>query len=165
MREMSRIIVTSRRAFIVSAAAVALVKPLLAIAEEAVDSDTANLDRSEQFQDIFAKITGNGTPGEEKITVELPELAENGNFVPITISVDSPMTETDYVKTIYLLSTANPVALVATFHLLPINGLARVQTRMRLAKTQDVITLGHFSGGSMYIATTRVKVTIGGCAG
>ncbi|HEY8194887.1 MAG TPA: thiosulfate oxidation carrier protein SoxY, partial [Hyphomicrobium sp.] len=88
----------------------------------------------------------------------------NGNFVPITIVVESPMTDADHVKAIHLLSTANPVAHVATFRLSPINAVARVQSRMRLAKTQDVVTLAELSTGQMLIATTFVKVTIGGCA-
>jgi sulfur-oxidizing protein SoxY len=102
-------------------------------------------------------------PAEGKITLELPEIAENGNFVPVTITIESPMTADDYVKTIYLLSTSNPIARVATFHLTPLNGLARVQSRMRLSKTQDVIVLAELSNGTMEIATLLVKVTIGGC--
>ena len=74
------------------------------------------------------------------------------------------MTDDDYVKTIHILSTSNPVARVATFHLSPVNGAAKVQSRMRLAKTQDVIALATLSSGVMLISTALVKVTIGGCA-
>ncbi len=106
---------------------------------------------------------GSVEPIEGKITVELPEIAENGNFVPLTITVDSPMTADDYVRKIHLLSTNNPVARVATFHLSPINAVARVQSRMRLSKTQDVVVVAEMSNGDMAIATSLVKVTIGGC--
>lgn len=163
MPERQHITNISRRTLVVSAAASAmLLKPLLALAE---DATLLSLTRSAQFEEAFAKLVAGATPLEGKVAVELPEIAENGNFVPITISIDSPMTDADHVKTIHLLSTANPVALVGTFRLSPINGEARVQTRMRLAKTQDVITLAEFSNGALAISTNLVKVTIGGCAG
>jgi len=161
MRELSKISIVNRRSFLVSAAAVAGLTPLLV---HAATTSSLTLDRSPKFEEDFAKLVGGATPVEGKITVDLPEIAENGNFVPITISVDSPMTDADYVRAIHLLSTANPVAHVATFRLSPLNAVARVQSRMRLAKTQDVVTLAELSSGQMLIATTLVKVTIGGCA-
>ena len=161
MREDIRVSILNRRAFLVSAVAVAGLTPFLVYAET---SSSLTLERSKQFEEDFARIVAGATPVEGRIAVDLPELAENGNFVPITIAVDSPMTDADYVKAIHLLSTANPFAHVATFHLSPLNALARVQTRMRLAKTQDVVTLAELSTGEMLIATTLVKVTIGGCA-
>lgn len=161
MREDIRVSILNRRAFLVSAVAVAGLTPFLVYAET---SSSLTLERSKQFDEDFARIVAGATPVEGRIAVDLPELAENGNFVPITIAVDSPMTDADYVKAIHLLSTANPFAHVATFHLSPLNALARVQTRMRLAKTQDVVTLAELSTGEMLIATTLVKVTIGGCA-
>jgi sulfur-oxidizing protein SoxY len=118
---------------------------------------------SQEFKDDFARIVGAAKPIEGKISVDLPETADNGNFVPITVGVDSPMTEADHVTAIHLLSTANPHAHVATFHLSPVNAVARVQSRMRLAKTQDVIVLAMLSGGDVLTSTTRVKVLIGGC--
>ena len=160
MRDDIKIAILNRRSFLVSAAAAAGLTPLLAYADS---SGSLTLERSKKFDDAIAKLLGGATAIEGKLAVDLPELAENGNFVPITIVVDSPMTDTDYVKAIHLLSTANPVAHVATFRLSPINAVARVQSRMRLAKTQDVVTLAELSTGQMLIATTLVKVTIGGC--
>jgi sulfur-oxidizing protein SoxY len=155
--------ILGRRTFVVSAlaAAAAGFRPLSALAE---DTSALTLERSQKFKDDFARLVGAATPIEGKIAVDLPDIAENGNFVPITMAVDSPMTEADHVTAIHLLSTANPVAHVATFRLSPINAVARVQSRMRLAKTQDVIVLAELSGGDMLISTTLVKVTIGGCA-
>lgn len=161
MREDIRVSILNRRAFLVSAVAAAGLTPFLVYAET---SSSLTLERSKQFEDDFARIVAGATPVEGKIAVDLPEIAENGNFVPITIAVDSPMTDVDYVRAIHLLSTANPFAHVATFRLSPLNALARIQTRMRLAKTQDVITLAELSTAEMLIATTLVKVTIGGCA-
>ena len=160
MWEKAGISIISRRTFVVSAIAAAGLTPLLVYAQT---SGSMTLERSQKFQDEFAKLIGGATPVKDKITVDLPELAENGNFVPITISVDSPMTDADHVTAIHILATANPVALIATFHLSPINAVARVQSRMRLAKTEDVVTLAKLSSGAMLIATTLVKVTIGGC--
>ena len=161
MRDRIDITILNRRTFVIAGAAAAGLTPYLAQAEE---SDApATFVRSQEFEDDFARIVGNATPVEGKISVDLPETADNGNFVPITIAVDSPMTDADHVTTIHLLSTANPHAHVATFHLTPVNAVARVQSRMRLAKTQDVIGLAMLSGGDVLVSTTRVKVLIGGC--
>lgn len=160
MREKAGISIINRRTFVASAVAAAGLTPLLVYARTL---GSLTLERSQQFQDEFARLTGDAIPVEDKIKVDLPELAENGNFVPITITVDSPMTEADHVRAIHILATANPVARIATFHLSPMNGIARVQSRIRLAKTEDVVTLAELSSGAMLIATTLVKVTIGGC--
>lgn len=157
--------IINRRTFLVSATAAAGLTPLLVYAETSSTetSGVSGHERSQKFFDDFARLVGNATPVEGKITVDLPEVADNGNFVPITISIDSPMTDADHVKAIHILATANPVAHIATFHLSPINAVARVQSRIRLAKTEDVVTLAELSNGEMLIATTNVKVTIGGC--
>lgn len=163
----TRLTVISRRTFMLSAAAsVAMATALgtLLASQEAIAGDaSASGERSSLFEDEFKKLMGSAEPIEGKITVELPEIAENGNFVPLTITVDSPMTADDYVRKIHLLSTNNPVARVATFHLSPVNAVARVQSRMRLSKTQDVVVVAEMSNGDMAIVTSLVKVTIGGC--
>lgn len=162
MPERSSILVLSRRTFFISAAAAAVPSPCFAQAAETQGSGPG--EPSANFKDELAKIIGSAKPADGKVTIDLPEIAENGNFVPITITVDSPMTDADYVKAVHILSTENPVARVATFHLRPANAVARVQSRMRLAKTQDVVVLAELSSGQMFISTTMVKVTIGGCA-
>lgn len=102
---------------------------------------------------------------EGKITFKLPTIAENGNTVPVTINVDSPMTDDDHVTSVYLLSEKNPVADIAAFHLTPMSGKAMVSTRVRLAKTQNLIAVAQMSDGSVYIGKKKIKVTIGGCGG
>lgn len=161
MSERILIHVLSRRSLLASAAASLCLPTFLARAEA---PSASALERSPQFEEAFKALLAGATPVEGKIAVDLPEIAENGNFVPITMQVDSPMTAEDHVKAIHLLSTGNPVARVATFHLSPINAVARVQTRMRLAKTQDVIVVAELSNATLAIATVLVKVTIGGCA-
>ena len=152
----------NRRSLLLSAAGAALAFPAwLALAEETAQT---LVDRSKLFEEALSALLNGATPVEGKITLELPEIAENGNFVPLSVSIESPMTDESHVKAIHILSSANPVARVATFHLSPVNGIARVQSRMRLAKTQDVFAIAELSDGALAIGTATVKVTIGGCS-
>jgi sulfur-oxidizing protein SoxY len=153
--------ILSRRTFIVAGAVAVGLAPFVAHADES--GAAALSEPSQDFRDDFKRIVRDAKPIDGKVSVDLPETADNGNFVPITIAVESPMTDADHVKAIHILSSANPHAHVATFHLSPVNAVARVQSRMRLAKTQDVIVLAELSGGDVLISTTRVKVLIGGC--
>lgn len=100
-----------------------------------------------------------------KITIKLPEIAENGRTVPITVSVDSPMSGSDYVKRIIVMSEGNPNPQVVEFNLTPAAGKAEISTRIRLGKTQNVIAAAVMSNGSVYTGKKKVKVTIGGCGG
>ena len=118
---------------------------------------------SAQFDIALKKIIGQSVPLEEGVTLELPEIAENGNIVPYKLAVASPMTDEDHVERLHLLSTANPQAAVATFHFTPLSGKANVTGRMRLAKTQDVVAVAETSTGKLLIGRQNVKVTIGGC--
>lgn len=114
---------------------------------------------------LLGELTGGKTPSEGRVKLDMPEIAENGNTVPLTVTVESPMTEQDHVKAIYVLADGNPEPGVAVFHLSPMNGKAEVATRMRMAKTQNVIAAAQMSDGSVYMGKTEVKVTIGGCGG
>ncbi len=109
--------------------------------------------------------TGGKTPMTGKITLTAPEIAENGNTVPISVSVDSEMTEASYVQSVIVLAEGNPNPGVATFHFTPMSGDASATTRMRLAKTQNVVAVAKMSDGSVYMDTKLVKVAIGGCGG
>lgn len=113
----------------------------------------------------IAKFT-DGKPLETgKISIELPEIAENGNTVPLAITVDHPMTLDDYVSDILVVAAANPRPRVATFQLTPMCGRAEVATRIRLAATQNVVVLAKTSNGQIYSDQKEVKITIGGCGG
>ena len=100
-----------------------------------------------------------------RITMELPQIAENGNTVPMGFEIESPMTDGDYVKVVHVFADKNPNPYVATFRFTPESGMAKVSTRMRLLKSQNVIAVAEMSDGSIYMAKTPVKVTIGGCGG
>ncbi|MCB2099560.1 MAG: thiosulfate oxidation carrier protein SoxY [Rhodobacterales bacterium] len=113
----------------------------------------------------LAKHLGGATAKEGKVDLKLPEIAENGRTVPVTITVDSPMTDGDYVKAIHVVADGNPTPEMISFVLSPNAGKAEIATRVRLSKTQNVIAAAVMSDGSVYTGTKQVKVTIGGCGG
>lgn len=98
-----------------------------------------------------------------KVTLDLPETAENGLTVPTTVIVESPMTDADHVKQIILVAEGNPLPEIATFNLTPAMGKAEIKTRIRLGLTQDVVAVAIMSNGDAYTAKKNVKVTVGGC--
>jgi sulfur-oxidizing protein SoxY len=113
----------------------------------------------------IAKFTG-GKPTEAgRIAIDLPEIAENGNTVPLAIKVDSPMTAGDYVSEIRVVADGNPNPGIVRFHLTPMAGRAEVATRIRLNSTENVIVLAKTSTGKFYAERKMVKVTVGGCGG
>jgi sulfur-oxidizing protein SoxY len=109
--------------------------------------------------------TGGKEPAAGKITLTAPEIAENGNTVPISVEVESAMSGDDLVESVMILADGNPNPAVATFQFTELSGAAAATTRMRLAKTQDVIAVAKMKDGSVFSDTKLVKVTIGGCGG
>lgn len=103
-------------------------------------------------------------PKAGKVKIEAPEIAENGNSVPVSVSVDSPMSPADYVRAIHIIADRNPQPGVASFLLSPANGKAEVHLRMRMAESQNVIVVAELSDGSAWTATREVTVTVGGCS-
>lgn len=113
----------------------------------------------------LSKLTGGASAKDGKVSMKLPEIAENGRTVPLTVSVDSPMSGDNYVKAIHVVAEGNPSPDMCSFHLTPECGKAEVQTRIRLGKTQNIVAAAVMSDGSVYMAKQQVKVTIGGCGG
>lgn len=109
-------------------------------------------------EELTAAFTGGVAPGTTGITLTAPEIAENGNTVPV--AVDAPG-----AVSIMLLAMGNPEPAVATFNFGPAAGSQMASTRIRLAKTQDVMAVAKMADGSFVQATATVKVTIGGCGG
>lgn len=136
-----------------------------AVAAAALGQSVAPASAANDLDELAKKFTGGKTPVAGKIKLDLPEIAENGNTVPITVSVDSPMTEQSYVSDVIVLADGNPRAGVATFHFSPASGVAEANTRIRLANTQNIVAIAKMNDGSFYTATKQVKVTIGGCGG
>jgi len=98
-----------------------------------------------------------------KVHLKAPEIAENGAVVPVTVEVDSPMTDDDYVKAIYIFATKNSNVRCADVMLTPANGAAMFASRIKLGTSQDVMALVETSKGEFLSASQNVKVTIGGC--
>ena len=115
--------------------------------------------------DLIKKFTGGKTPTPGRVKLDLPEIAENGNTVPMTVSVESPMTEQSHVTEVLVVGDGNPNGGMVTFHFSPASGVAEANTRIRLAATQDVIAVAKMNDGSFFTASKQVKVTIGGCGG
>jgi sulfur-oxidizing protein SoxY len=116
-------------------------------------------------QDLIKAFTGGKQAAEGKVKLDLPEIAENGNTVPMTVSVESPMTEQSYVSEVLIVGDGNPNGGLVTFHFTPLSGVAEANTRIRLAATQNIIAVAKMNDGSFVTASKQVKVTIGGCGG
>lgn len=151
--------IVDRRDFVLGAGALAALGFLFGPSRALAQDKAAELDAA------LKKIMGAAKPVEGKILLDLPEIAENGNTVPFSLSVESLMTEQNYVKAMHILATANPQLDVASFQFTPASGKAMVATRMRLAGTQDVIAIAELSDGKFLMGKRTVKVTIGGCGG
>ena len=98
-----------------------------------------------------------------KIKIDIPPLVENGNTVPMTISVASPMTADDHVKSIHVFNEKNPLPNIGNFYLGPQAGRAQVSTRIRLADSQKVVAIARLSDDSFWQVSTEVIVTLAAC--
>ena len=118
---------------------------------------------SESAAAAIKAILGDATLRQGKIALDLPPIAENGNSVPLTVSVDSPMTATDHVRSIHVFAEANPRPNVAHFHLGPRAGKAQVSTRIRLFTSQKIIAIAALSDGSFWSGGAEVIITLAAC--
>ncbi len=98
-----------------------------------------------------------------RVKFDVPPLVENGNTVPMTVTVDSPMTKTDYVKAVHVFNEKNPQANVISAQLGPRAGKAVVTTRIRLAGTQKLTAIAEMSDGTYWSDTQEVIVTLAAC--
>jgi sulfur-oxidizing protein SoxY len=98
-----------------------------------------------------------------RVTLDIPPLVENGNTIAMSVTVDSPMTGTDYVKAIHVFNEKNPQPDVISVHLGPRAGKAMFSTRIRLADSQNVVAIAELSDGSLWSDTAEVIVTIAAC--
>lgn len=117
------------------------------------------------YEEVIKKFTGGKTPTVGRVRIDAPEIAENGNTVPMTISVESPMTPASHVTDVLVVADGNPRPGVVTFHFTPESGAAEANTRIRLANTQFLTAVARMNDGSFFSARKEVKVTIGGCGG
>ena len=98
-----------------------------------------------------------------KVKFDIPPLVENGNTVPMTVSVSSPMTPEDFVKSIHVFNEKNPQPNIGNFYLGPRAGRAQISTRIRLADSQKIVAIARLSDGSFWSATADVVVTLAAC--
>ncbi len=149
--------VVNRRSFVLGASAVAALATLAPLGSTPASAKA--------WKDFMKEAIGDATPTMGKVKVDLPEIAENGNTVPYKVTVDSPMSDADYVKAVHVYATGNPGPQIISAKFSTMSGKAYVKSRMRLAKTQDVVVVAQMSDGKVYMGKTTVKVTIGGCGG
>ena len=98
-----------------------------------------------------------------RVKLEVPPLVENGNTVPMTVTVSSPMTPDDYVRSIHVFNEKNPQPNIGNFYLGPRAGRAQVSTRIRLADSQKIVAIARLSDGSFWSVSADVVVTLAAC--
>ena len=116
-----------------------------------------------QAADAIRALVRGASVRQGRVGVVMPELAENGNAVALTVTVESPMTAADHVKSIHVIADKNPIAHVVTFHLGARAGRAKVSTNIRLATTQTVTVVAETSDGQFWSGTQEVIVTLAAC--
>ena len=116
-----------------------------------------------EMQEAIRKVVGAARVNPGRVKLDLPPLSENGNAVPLAVSVESPMTAADHVRAIHVFTEKNPQPDVVSFHLGPRAGRASVATRIRLADTQTVVAISELSDGSFWSARADVVVTLAAC--
>ncbi|MGE3539809.1 MAG: thiosulfate oxidation carrier protein SoxY [Candidatus Tectimicrobiota bacterium] len=117
----------------------------------------------EDVQEAIRQRIGDRTPQAQGITLRLPPIAETGNSVPLTVSVDSAMTPDDHVLRIHIFVEGNPEPVVATYHLGVRTGKAEISTQIRLARSQTVLALAEMHDGTVRSAAADIVVTLGAC--
>ena len=147
----------SRRNFLVAAGGLATGIALPAtVAAQMPGAPAATLE-------AIRRVVGTASVNRGKVTLDLPALVDNGNAVSLAVRVDSPMSESEYVKAIHLFTEKNPQPDVASFHLGPRAGRASVATRIRLADSQAVIAICEMSDGSFWSGSANTVVTLAAC--
>jgi sulfur-oxidizing protein SoxY len=150
---------SSRRSFL-SAAAGSMLLPLLRFQPAAAQPATP---QTATLQTLIDKVTGGVPVQDGHMTLELPQVADNGNSVALKVVVDSPMSEHDYVQSIHLFAPKNPRPVMARYYLNPRSGRAEINTRIRLAATQEVTAVAAMNDGSFRKTGARVIVAMAAC--
>ena len=117
----------------------------------------------ETMTTAIRNVTSGATLQTGRVKIDIPPLVENGNSVPMTVSVTSPMTATDYVKSIHVFNEKNPQPNLGNFYLRPSAGRAQISTRVRMADSQKITAIAKLSDGSFWSATADVVVTLAAC--
>jgi len=119
--------------------------------------------RLRTFEEMVRPYVQNQDLQKDRVTLSLPMLADNGHMVPLSLKIDSPMTEASHITHVYLISQRNPVPLMAKFVMGPWSGRADLSTRVRLSGNQNVIALARLSDGNFIYDVQEVVVTEAAC--
>jgi sulfur-oxidizing protein SoxY len=149
--------VSTRRQFLAATGGVAIVTVVPVLGNGPAEATP------EMLTAAMREVTGGAVVRSGKVKLDVPPLVENGNTVPLTVSVDSPMTGTDHVKSIHVFNEKNPQPNVCNFYLGVRSGRARVSTRIRLADSQKIVAVARLSDGSFWSASADVVVTLAAC--
>jgi len=148
---------TTRRDFLVLAGA------LLSVSAEAQLPPNIEALRKAALQEALRKVTGGAAVASGRVKLDIPPLIDNGNSVPVSVRVESPMTPADYVKAIHLFTEKNPQPYILSAYIGPRAGRAAVTTRCRIADTGMVIAIAQMSDGSYWSDRVHVVVTLSAC--
>src|SRR3981189_3610734 len=148
---------TSRRRFLGLAGSTAVLGAIPIVTVRPAEATPAMLAAA------IRNVVGTATVRTGKVKLDVPPLVENGNTVPITVSVASPMTSEDYVKSIPVFNENNPQPNIGNFYLGPRAGRAQVSTRIRLADSQKIVAIARLSDGSFWSVSVDVVVTLAAC--
>lgn len=116
-----------------------------------------------EAQARIATILGGRTAVDGPLRLDTPAIAPDGHFVAVGVEVAAPMAQENHVAALHLIADGNPQPEVASFYFTPQSGLAKVTTRIRLARTQNLTALAEMRDGTVYQSRQRIEVTIGGC--
>lgn len=128
-----------------------------------VATQSASADAGEEAVELIRQLTGKAVIESDRIHLTMPPLFPNGDTVPLSFTVDSPMTEPDHVRRVRVLAPRNPLVEVASFSFVPLRSAPRASTRIRLAAPQHVMAVAEMSDGALLMAKTWVDVASNGC--
>jgi sulfur-oxidizing protein SoxY len=119
---------------------------------------------AEDDADLVKRLIGKTPQPSSRVHLTMPSTFPDGYTVPLTLDVDSPMTEADHVRVVHIIAPRNPIIVTAAFFFTPQSGRAYLSTRIRLAEPQNVLAIAEMSDGAVLMAKTWVKVATNGCA-
>lgn len=124
---------------------------------------TARAQEENDLRTLKRDLFGDRKINTGRVTVTIPPISENGNSVPFSVDVDSPMLEQDYVKQIVILSPLNPEPIISRYEFNPAAGRAAIATRIRLAGSQNVEAIAEMSDGTLWQGSATTLVTLAAC--
>jgi sulfur-oxidizing protein SoxY len=129
----------------------------------AVGLPFTDIQAQEEAIDLIELLTGHRAKPSGRLRLLMPAVFPNGYTVPLTLEVDTPMTERDHVRNVRIFAPKNPINEVVGFHFVPLRSAPRVSTRIRLAAPQNVVAVAEMNDGAFLLTQTFVQVATNGC--